>query len=52
MCIEMLNDVINFNKCVYIECSEIFKAIWHGFQNWWDYWMPRSLADLLQLGKC
>lgn len=27
MCIEMLNDVINFNKCVYIECSEIFKAI-------------------------
>lgn len=27
MCVEMLNDAINFNKCIYIECSEIFKAI-------------------------
>lgn len=32
MCVEMVNDVINFNKCVYIECTEILKAIWHGFQ--------------------
>ena len=51
MCVEMLNDVINFNKCIYIECSENFKAIWHGFRNWWDCWMPRSLADLLRPGK-
>lgn len=27
MCIETLNDVINFNKCIYIGCSEIFEGI-------------------------
>lgn len=32
---EMLNDVINFNKCIYIEmlnAQRFLRQFWHGFQ--------------------
>lgn len=33
MCVEMLNDVINFNKCIYIECSENLKQFDMAFRT-------------------